>query len=178
MEEAIELYLGNNISDSEIEKDLSLLERPGNQTDDVHMQHFSYLDKNICLFNNNEKIRFAIDWTSKKDLEDIAFKIIVRHRSDSAVGVSLSKNIKNVKKNGSYRSILQFDPRILAEGQYVISISIFQRDQGGNDLLLDHITRAFMFDIEHTDEEALVWQHKYWGSIQFDEMLLSNEEII
>lgn len=173
VEEAIQIYLENNITENDVKKDLSIMERPGNQTGGVQMNYFEYLGKENNIFKKDEKIRFLIKWQAKKELENVAFKIIIRHNSDAPVGVSKSKFIEKIYEGEEHNSILEFDPKLLADGQYFVSISIFQQDYYGRDLLADHITRAFNFKIERAEENKLVWQHKYWGSIQFDELKLS-----
>lgn len=173
VEEAIQIYLENNITEDDVRKDLSIMERPGNQTNGVQMNYFEYLGKENNIFKKDEKIKFLIKWQAKKELENVAFKIIIRHNSDTPVGVSKSKFIEKIYEGQEYNSVLEFDPKLLADGQYFVSISIFQQDYYGRDLLADHITRAFNFKIERVEEDKLVWHHKYWGSVQFDELKLS-----
>jgi hypothetical protein len=67
---------------------------------------------------------------------------------------------------------LEFDTRLLVEGRYFISLSIFQQDDSGNDMLLDHITHVISFQKTNSEADGLVWQHFYWGSIQFDDLKL------
>ena len=124
----------------------------------------------------NEVFKFAVKWKANRSLQDVRFKIIVRNYLDAPVGVAKTEPIACVKEGEERESLLEFDPHLLAEGRYYISLSIFQQDGSGNDLLLDHITRVTSFQKTNSEADGLVWSHFYWGSIQFDDMKLSDRK--
>lgn len=170
VEEGIQCYLQNNISEESVDIDLSERERPGSQTNDVKMMHFAYCDKASAVYHNTEKMKFNIDWISNNNLTGVMFKLIIRHISDIPVGVTYSDSF-DVKKDTKHSHTLEFDLSNLAEGKYFASISIFQKDGFGRDLLLDHITRAISFVVENDDaEDNIIWQHRYWGSVKFNKL--------
>jgi len=170
VEEGIQCYLQNNISEESVDIDLSERERPGSQTNDVKMMHFAYCDKTSAVYHNTEKMKFNIDWISNNNLTGVMFKLIIRHVSDIPVGVTYSDSF-DVEKDTAYLHTLEFDLSNLAEGKYFASISIFQKDGFGRDLLLDHITRAISFVVENDDaEDNIIWQHRYWGSVKFNKL--------
>lgn len=171
VENGIQIYLDHNVDEDSPEVKLTNFERPGNQTDEALMMHFRFINKNDCVFINNEKMRFNIKWLSKKTTDYIYFKLIIRHVSDMPVGVTISDEIENIEENKEYSNSFEFDLANLAEGKYFASISIFQKDALGRDVLLDHVTRAIGFEIVNQEENKLIWQHKYWGSVKFNNLV-------
>jgi lipopolysaccharide transport system ATP-binding protein len=176
VEESIKIYLGKNNDEFYTEMDLSKRERPTNVTGDVKMTTFKLTDKDNLVFHNNEQLRFSIDWYSKEALENVKFKLIIRNSSDVPVGITLTEPISHIDKNTYLKSNLSFDISQLSPEKYYASISIFQNDSVGNDLLLDHITRAISFEvIDNSVNDTLVWQSKYWGNIKFDNLKATTE---
>lgn len=171
VEDGIQMYLNNNIDECGVVYDLDKRERPGNQTDDVRLVKFEFIDKEFPVFYSDEKMKFRISWKSKKNLENVQFKLIIRHISDLPAGVTVSDQIHDIKEGQKFDNTLSFDLSSIAEGKYFASISIFQKDSVGHDLLLDHVTRAISFEIiNNNHSNTLIWQHKYWGCTKFDDI--------
>lgn len=171
VEDGIQLYLNNNVNEQGVEYDLDKLDRPGSQTNDVRLTKFEFMNKQFPIFSSDEKMIFRILWESKKNLESAQFKLIIRHISDLPAGVTTSDSIYDIKECQKFDNTLEFDLSNIAEGKYFASISIFQKDSVGHDLLLDHVTRAISFEIVNKNQtDTLIWQHKYWGCTKFDDI--------
>lgn len=179
VEEAIKIYLGNSNNEFASKMDLSTRERPKYLSNAAKMEKFEFTDKNDIIFYDNEDINFAISWIANDNIEKAKFKIIVRNASDVPVGVAVSDIIENIEKGKKYKTNISFKPYRLSQEKYFASISIFQNDSVGNDLLLDHITRAVSFEVINSGaQDELVWHSKYWGNIKFENMKIHNEEIL
>lgn len=176
VEEAIQIYLKSGGADDQTKLDLTGYKRPENTTGAVNMTTLELVGKENNLYDKNEVFKFAVKWKANRSLQDVRFKIIVRNYLDAPVGVAKTEPIACVKGGEERESLLEFDPRLLAEGRYYISLSIFQQDGSGNDLLLDHITRVTSFQKTNSEADGLVWSHFYWGSVQFDDMKLSDRK--
>ncbi len=176
VEEAIQLYLNQSNEESSVYTELSKRERPGNSTNKVLMESIRFIEKEDTVFERNESIKLELKWKSLEDLSNVKFRMIIRYRDDSAVGLTFSPSIMDCKK-GEYNSTrFKFDIKNLAEGKYFASIALYQNDKVGNSIILDHVTRAFSFDIinDKEDNNILNWEHKWWGSINFPQLEIIN----
>ena len=57
---------------------------------------------------------------------------------------------------------------VLGEGAFFASISFIQQEKSGNNIMLDHITRAFKFTVSQKQElNKLKWYSSSWGYVKF-----------
>lgn len=176
VEEAIQLYLNQSNADSSVYTDLSGRERPGNSTNKVFINSVRFMEKEDTVFERNEYIKLELKWKALEDLYNVKFRMIIRYRDDSAVGLTFSPSITDCKK-GEYNSTqFKFDIKNLAEGKYFASIALYQNDKVGNSIILDHVTRAFSFDVinDKEDSNILNWEHRWWGSVRFPQLEIIN----
>ena len=105
-------------------------------------------------------------------MSDVRLRMIVRYADDTAVGLVQSPSIGNAKFGEEINSTLEFDTSFLAEGRYFFSIALFQIDEIGGSIILDHVTRAVSVDIISDLEKktSLNWDHRWWGSVQFPDL--------
>ena len=172
VEEAIQIYLNQSNTESSVFTDLSSRERPGNSTNVVRMKSIRLLNKEDCIFSVGENMHLELKWRSLKNLEDIRFRMIIRYRDDSAVGLTVSPSFTHCKKGEDIVTKFKFDVSNLAQGKYFASIALYQSDKVGNSVILDHVTRAFSFDVINNkdDKQMLNWEHRWWGSVRFPEL--------
>ena len=85
-----------------------------------------------------------------------------------------SKKDLNTVKSYEYNTIFEFNTNCLADGKYYLSIAFFQKDSVGNSVILDHVTRACVFEIisDLSDERMVNWERPYWGSISFPSLTI------
>ena len=176
VEEAIQLYLNQSNADSSVYTDLSERERPGNSTNKVLMDSVRFIEKEDTVFERNECIKLELKWKALEDLSNVKFRMIIRYRDDSAVGLTFSPSITDCKKGEYNATQFKFDIKNLAEGKYFASIALYQNDKVGNSIILDHVTRAFSFDVINNKEDnnILNWEHRWWGSVRFPQLEIIN----
>ncbi len=176
VDEAIAIYLNNVDEGGKPFVDLTMRERPGNSTNKAFINNFCFVDKIDCVYKRTDIMRFSINWKAIEDLEDVKYRMIVRFADDTPVGLVKSDSIGSVKSGNVTDTYFEFDTSLFAEGRYFLSIALFQNDEIGNSIILDHITRACSFEIIHKDGDnnKLNWEHRYWGSINFPELKIIN----
>ena len=172
VEEAIQIYLGNDNKSIQKEYDLSILERPSNSHNTIEMKNLEFINELKEFYFNTEKLVFKIKWISKEDFNRIRFRIIIRYYDETPVGVAVSPEILHVEKGKSYENTFEMDLSLLAEGKYYLNICFYQEDEFGNSAILDHINKICLFGIINTsnDSNKLIWDHRWWGSVRFPEL--------
>ena len=174
VEDAIQIYLSHNTKEESVLIDLEKCERPEVSLDKVHMHSFEFLDVETCVYQRGEKIRFRIDWKAKDNISEIRYRMILRQPDDIPIGLVQSPVICNTVINQEYKTIFELDTNYLADGKYYLSIAFFQKDSVGNSVILDHVTRACVFEIisDLSDERTVNWERPYWGSISFPNLII------
>lgn len=172
VEAAIALYLNNNEEERTIFANLKDRSRPVNAIGAARMLSFRFLERDECVAVRGEPLRFRLNWKANQDLSDVRLRMIVRYADDTAVGLVQSPSIGNAKFGEEINSTLEFDTSFLAEGRYFFSIALFQIDEIGGSIILDHVTRAVSVDIISDLEKktSLNWDHRWWGSVQFPDL--------
>jgi len=172
VEQAIALYLNSGDAEESVFTDLSERSRPGNSTNKAFMQSISFTEQEDCVLVRGEKLKIHLKWQATQDLDDVKFRMIVRYADDSPVGLVQSTSLGNYTNGQVVESDLLFDTAFLSDGRYYFSIALFQSDDVGNSIILDHVTRACLVEIiSPMDKKNLLnWDHRYWGSVRFPDL--------
>jgi len=176
VEQAIALYLNSGDAEESVFTDLTGRSRPVNSTNKAFMQSITFAQREDCVLVRGEKLRMRLKWRAKQDLKDVKFRMIVRYADDSPVGLVQSASLGDYSMDQQVESDLLFDTSLLSDGKYYFSIALFQSDDVGNSVILDHVTRACIIEvISPLDEEKLLnWEHRYWGSVRFPDLEIIN----
>lgn len=176
VDQAINIYMNSTDVDCSTNIDLRDRKRPDNSYNLVHMERFLFCDRETTVYTNGEPVVFRLDWTSLEDLTDVRFRMIVRYQDDSPVGLVISPKITNAKRGKHYETTMRFDSSTLSEGRYYLSIAIYQSDENGMHIILDHVTRACSFEVinDLKEDGLLDWQHRWWGSVKFPQLILED----
>lgn len=174
VEEAIQIYLGNEIESLKNTYNLETLDRPSNSYNLIKMTSLEFVGKEKCVYYNNEQMILKVRWTAKDSFNKIRFRMIVRYYDETPVGLAVSPNISKVQENKEYETSFGFDLNLLSEGKYYLSICFYQEDENGNSIILDHLSKVCIFEIINPLDECnkLIWEHKWWGSVKFPELTL------
>ena len=169
-EEAILHYLHNGETNQSSDYNFEFPEHPGNEMGGIWIQKLKLLNRNSNIYSPGEKIVFELTYQAKRDLQDVRFRMIVRYFNDVPVGLTCSVPFVDLKMNMVNTSVFAFNPDNLAEGKYFGSIALYQTDSFGNSVVLDHISRAFTFEISDVtrQKDHLEWDHHYWGSVNLN----------
>ena len=172
VDDAIALYLNTADDEETVFTDLSHRERPEVSTNRAHMENVMFLDREDCVLKRGEKLNFRLRWKAVADIEDVKYRMIVRYQDDSAVGLVQSGVLGTFRAGQEQENIFSFDTGLLADGKYSFSMVLFQSDDIGNSVVLDHVTRACSVEIisPSDDDKLLNWEHRWWGSIRFPDL--------
>lgn len=177
-EKAIQIYLNSTNSEQSVFVNLMDRARPDNSTGKTFIYNFEFLRKDDCIYKRGESIVFKIEWCAYEQVEEIRYRMIIRHSDDVPVGLTQSGILGNCREKEKNTTVFEFDTSILAEGKYYFSIALFQNDDVGNSIILDHVTRACSFDIISPikEENKMNWQNRWWGSVVFPDLKVLQEK--
>lgn len=176
VEEGIAIYLNSGNTDENVYTDLNKKDRPDNSTNMAHMESIVFADRKDCVVTRGNKLEIQLKWQAKTDLRDVKFRMIVRYADDTAVGLAQSRKLGDFLYGDCVTNTMLFDTSMLSDGRYYFSIALFQSDEVGNSIILDHVTRACMIEVisPPNDEKLLNWEHRWWGSIRFPDLEIIN----
>ena len=178
VEKAIEVYSNSGEEDKKVYYDLTKKARAQASTGDAVMESVEFIDKKQNTFNQGEPIKIRLNWKLNKPLSDVRFRMILRYKDDSAVGLIQSPIITTKGGIGEQETVFKFDTSLVSPGRYFFSIALYQKDETGNSLILDHVSRAVSFELLSNLEsyKLLDWEHHYWGSIDFPELKIIDDK--
>ena len=176
VEKAIAIYLNSGEATESVHTDLTNRDRPSNSTRKAFMNSISFVEREDCVVIRGEHLKIQLNWMAKESLQDVSFRMIVRYINDTPVGLVQSGILGSFEKGEVAESLLSFDTSLLADGHYFFSIALFQRDDVGNSIILDHVTRACAVEIISPlkGQKLLNWEHQYWGSVRFPDLEIIN----
>lgn len=179
VEPAVSIYLNSNIDEQNPHQNLEKRERPKNTNKKAFMTAFNVVGKKECVFIRGEPICFTLHWFAKDEIADVRFRMIVRSSEDVAVGLVQSDIIGSFLSGDYQENTFEFDTDLLADGRYFLSIALYQKDSMGNSVILDHVTRAFCFEVINSasDDNKTKWERQWWGCITFPTLKRMNAAI-
>lgn len=169
---AIEKYLGS-------EKDLSIVNDCNYERDsqyhlngDIFINSLSYLDKDFPVYENNESILMEIQYSAKKEFQNMAFRVSILTTDGKVVGQATSSPIITTKIGDNCNKLrLNIDP--LAPGKYVIKLVAYAVNEYGGNENLDVVDTASVFEKKPFGNNGMEWNHNWWGYIAFPELKVS-----
>ena len=172
VEDSISIYLNSAAADAGSDVDLSSRARPENSTGKAFMHRLQFINHDDGIITRGAELEMKLKWTAKENLDNVKFRMIVRYQDDTAVGLVQSGDMGNYKAEQSQETVFRFDTQMLAEGRYYFSIALFQHDDVGNSIILDHVTRAVSLEIisPMVGDKILNWEHRWWGSVRFPDL--------
>ncbi len=174
VEKAIDLYLGEN----------DLLEESYYLLDDCYRENYDYgkkfrfhdfdfIDKDIPIYFENDKIRFKVSFVSTDELENVRlFLHLYNQDVHSVVSLVMSEVFK--VHTGNQCISLEFDVSVLANGNYAFEIGAMQSLLDGNHITLDRPRCGMKFRIDKSSKTVL-WNSKIYGSIIMPEIKVLND---
>lgn len=171
-EDAIAVYMDREKGDLITTYDLGNTERPSIEHGrDLIVTKFEFLGKEKAIFGSDEKMKFSIEWESKKDLKNIQLYFAVDYIDSVCAGMSQSQVIGDAKKDTVQSCILEFDISNLVEGMYYFYIDVFSMNEFGTHFSYDHPMKKIYFEVVNTElGKSINWIRRAWGSVRLNEM--------
>lgn len=143
-EEAIAIYMNRSVGGSGVEIDLA--DAAHNGLGVLTMEHLSILDKSVPVFESDETLRLALRLRTDRALDGVQLRLTLRTDGDVGLGTAWSEGC-SFAAAGEYLLHLRFPLTLVSKGVFYASLGLYQQDELGRMLVLDHITRAFRLEV-------------------------------
>lgn len=172
VENAVEIYVGSNSVEQKVFFDLDKEVRPTlDHGNIVRLTEFEFLDKQIPIFSNTEKIRMRIKWISNMNISDLRFRIRLDNSDTSPVGLAESEIIGQAIKNETGECIIEWDISNIVGGNYFFVIDLYVTNKYGTRVSYDHPLAKIGIQIEDFvggSEKNTMWERKSWNSVRLN----------
>ena len=172
VEEAIAVYMQNEIRNLSADVDLSSLKRIG-QPRLCHMERFRFLNPGGPFLKSREMIDFKLCLCSECRFDDMRWRCMAIYADGTPVAMATTaENVLRIRKG---RNCIEgiIDVSCLAPGAYSLRFALYRTNEFGGEEQFDVIDRAVQFSIEDTGEaNHMAWIHSSWGHVSLNNIIL------
>ena len=162
VEHAIAAYLNLSLGENEVDMDLSAMSHIGRAVDaGVSMTRLRLVDKVTAVYDPGEDLRLLLDLKLTRPAPPLHFRLTLRTGTDLGLATAWSKPLA-LDGVGEKRIRLTVPLGSVAKGSFYGSIGVYRSDELGRMFTLDHISRAFKFEVSGVP----VWNTDAHGYIQ------------
>lgn len=166
VEKAIAVYMEHSLDENRV--DMDLREKQINYHDVgsiLKMTHLKLEGKDIPVYQSTESLILRLTVFAEQQMQGVLFRLTLRTDTDVGLGTAWSKELFFDK--GETEVLLAMPLSSIAKGSLYASIGLYQLDELGRHLMLDHITRAFRIDVEGIP----VWDTHLHGFVKLPEIV-------
>ncbi len=165
VETAISVYMDHCLDENRVDMDLKKMTHQQPKSKPVTMTHLLLPEKVTPVYEENEPLRFLLRINAVKSIENVLFRLTLRTDTDVGLGTSWSRPI--TVHEGEQELLLEMPSESVAKGIFYGSIGLYQKDEIGRNILLDHISRAFKIEFLGKPN----WYPTAYGYIRLPEMV-------
>ena len=168
VEDAINVYLKNDEVTAKIFNDFTNCHKYDFLTDKVIMDSLEVLDKEICHFKDDEKIKFRLKFHANEDVENLSFRMMIHNNDQMITSTSVCYNFISCKKGEEYERVFEMDVSTLSSGLYKVIPVLFELDELGKVIDADGVYPGLLFKYEHTT--PILWKTRLYGDTVLPDM--------
>lgn len=172
-EQAIGIYMDHVVT-PKVENDCASLSR-GNFNIDrkINVKKVRFIGVDKPIYKKDDNIELELEYEAVEDLKNICLRLPIFYGDDTPVGMATTApNLICNKGMNTLRVV--FKPQTIAPGRYTIRIVIYSVNDFGTMQSHDVVDGACTFDIDSLSKDinGITWEHKYWGAMQFPELIV------
>lgn len=172
VEKAISMYMELGKGELTSTYDFTNTKRPSSYHGSiVFVERLEFLNKEVPIYKNNEKIIFSFQYISKEDVEDLKVYFTVLYEDDTIAGTTQSKVFGCAKKGERGYAKMEFDASNLVPGRYHFEFDLCTMNEYGTFSSYDHPRQKIFFEV--VDDEfvqSIRWQRNYFGNVRLNEL--------
>jgi lipopolysaccharide transport system ATP-binding protein len=170
-EEAISIYM-NSTKKPNLINDCSQISRNKSIIDEnIHVNKVTFIDTDTTEYYPGEKVRVKVEYSTKKAMHEIAFRMTIEAADKTIVGLATSKKCINARQ-GENEATLTLALDWLAPGKYIVKLTAYSVNEYGTNQMHDVVENAFAFEKrqDRDTNNSMVWNHTWWGFMMFPEL--------
>ena len=172
VEKAIEIYMGTAF-DLACEYLYSAKDHTPKGSKDIYIEALHVIGKEHNQTAVNSVIRFKLDCAVRYPTFNASFRLEIQFADGSVAGAAFTQKPVDFTSAGKASVEIDFDVSHLAPGRYKTDLVVYITDLLGNDIYIDGIIPAMLFEILPGDSVQEVWLHKYWGHTHLHDMCIN-----
>lgn len=108
---------------------------------------------------------------TNKKIQNVGIRFEIYYYDGTLIGTMFSDKSITSEANKMIDLKIKFSTKNFATGKYRAIGLAYEYDQYGNQIGVDRVDPAFVFEIIQRDD-SLVWLHQYWGNVKFDDIII------
>lgn len=132
----------------------------------IYIHNFEFINKDIAKFYSSESMKFRLTLEGFDDLMGLRVRLEIRTLDGANVGMSESKPLITIKKSQILELDFKYDISNLAEGSYIMRLTLFELSDLGTHRGLDESTEPIYFDVVDDEDDRTNWLPQYWGRVK------------
>ena len=169
VEEGIDIYLHNDEITAKLFNDYTDCHRFNFLTDKVLMDSLQILDKDMCHYKDDERIRFKLKMHCNEDVSSLSLRFMIYNSDQMVVATSSCIGFMECKKGKSYEKVFELDVTPLSTGVYKVLPVLFELNEIGEVIDCDGVYPGLVFEHEKTTD--LNWKSKLYGDTALADMI-------
>lgn len=176
VEEAIAIYM-NQTDELKNSYDYSIIARSPNETRKVQLLGLDIQQREESRVCQGEELKFVLHCKANEDAKDIGVRFEIFYKDGSMVGTTFTDKKILANKGQLIDLDIALSTKNFAPGRYRVVALAYEYDKFGNQVGVDRVDPALVFEVINDEQESLVWLHQYWGHVCFDDMKVKNMRI-
>ena len=170
VEEAIAVYMQNEIRNISDDVDLASLKHNSAPTD-YRMERFVFKNPSGAILKSTEKIEFELFVKANTCSDTLRFRCMAYYADGTPVGMATTKANGMMVSPGINRVTGVIDISNFAPGAYSWKFALYHTNSFGGEELFDVIDRAVYFTIQDTGHaNNMAWIHSSWGHMSLNDI--------
>lgn len=176
VDEAINIYLGH-YSDDSLSYDFSGIQRNRKQNDKCRLLGLEILDRESNIVKRGEKLRVLLHSEINASMKNLRFRFEIVNSEGVTVGSTLSDKGIDVVHGTLLDVKMDIDTTNFATDTFHAIALPYEYDTAENQIHTDRVDPAFFFKIISNEEDNVIWENKYWGSIRLNDSIINNYSV-
>jgi lipopolysaccharide transport system ATP-binding protein len=169
VEKAIAVYMDRSLGEDRVDIDLDGMPHSLRELDTgLRMKHLTLEGKVTPVYGAGEDLILRLRVEAAQPFSQIRFRLTLRNDGDVGLGTAWSGPLSF--DPGESEVVLALPLASVEKGIFYVSIGFYRTGDLGQDIMLDHITRAFKFEVGGTP----VWSTSAHGYFRLPEIECRN----
>ena len=178
VEEAIGIYMQNEVKDLSSDIDLSNRKHLGRKTN-IRLERFVFTNPTGPQIKLREKITFKLTINADAIVEDMRLRGMMYFADGTPIGMATTKAGALKIVPGQQTVCGEINTEHLAPGAYSVRLALYCTNEYGGEQQYDVVDHAAHFVIEDNRVvNNMAWNHPKWGHVALDDIMLVSEQSV